>query len=76
MHESVIHFYNPTDKAVVLINIASGKKQVFYKRQINGADQAKTLYAKLGYPSVKYFGWVFQSQIILDCPVMVKDIDI
>ena len=76
MHESGIHFYNPNDNAVVLINTVSKNKQVFSKRQINGTEQSKTLYAKLGYPSVKYFRWIVQSQKLIDCPVVVQDIDI
>ena len=45
-------------------------------RQINGTEQAKTLYAKLGYPSVKYYRWIVQIQQIIYCPVMVQDIEI
>ena len=41
MNQSGLHFYNPTDKEVVLINSVSVNKQVFPKRQINGAEQAK-----------------------------------
>ena len=41
IHKSGLHCYNPTDKEVVLINTVSGNKQVFSKRQINGAEQAK-----------------------------------
>ena len=76
MHESGLRCYNPTDKAVVLINTVSENKQGFSKRQINDADQARTLYAKLGYPSVKYFRWIFQSQKIVYCPVTLQGNDI
>ena len=76
MHESGINFYNPNDKAVVLINNVSRNKKGFSKRHINGTDQEKTLYAKLGYPSVKSFRWIFQSQKIIDCPVKARDINI
>ena len=58
MHESGLNFYNPTTKAVVLINTISRIKQIFSYRQINGAVQAETLFAKIGYPSVKYFRWI------------------
>ena len=51
IHASGLHCYNPTDKAVELINNVSKNKQGFPKRKINGAEQAKTLYAKLGYSS-------------------------
>ena len=76
IHKSVLHRYNPSNKALLLINTVSGNKQGFSKRYINGADQAKTLYAKIGYPSVKYFRWIVQIQQIVDCPVTVQDIDI
>ena len=72
MHGSGLHCYNTTDKVMVLKNTISGNMQGFYKRKINGAKQEKTLYEKLGYPPVKYFRWVFQSQKIIDCPEMVK----
>ena len=75
MHESGIHFYNPKDKSIVLIKPVSGNKQVFTKRKISSADQAKYFNAKLGYLSVKEFRWIFQSQKIVDCPVKVKDMD-
>ena len=29
---------------------------------------------KIGYPSVKYFRLIFQSQQIIGCPVMIQDI--
>ena len=75
MQEYVHHCYNLTDKAVLLINVYSGNKQIFPKRQINSADQAKYLYTKLGYPSVKYFRENFQSEHIIDYPVTVQYIN-
>ena len=74
IHESEIHCYNPTDKAVLLIHNVSGNKQGFLKRHINGAEQAKNMYAKLGYPSGKYFRWIVQIRQIIDCHVTVQDI--
>ena len=76
MNKYGLHYYNPTDKEVVLINTISKNKQVFPKRKINGAEQAKTLYSKLGYPSVEYFRWIFQIQKIIECTVTVQGIDI
>ena len=64
MHESVLHCYNSTDKSVVLINTLSVNKQGFSKRKINSSEQGKTLYAKLGYPSVKYFRCILKIQIL------------
>ena len=49
MHQSGLHCYNTTYKEVLLIYTVSVNKQVFSKRKINGAEQAKHLYTKLGY---------------------------
>jgi hypothetical protein len=39
-------------------------------------EEARALYAKLCYPSMRDFKWVVQSNQIKDCPVMVQDIDV
>ena len=50
MHESGLDCYIPNNELVVLINILSKNKQGFSKIKIKGAEQAKNLYCKLGYP--------------------------
>ena len=55
MYESGLHWYNPSYQSVVLINTIFVNTQCFPKTQIKGADQSKTLYYKLEYPSIKYF---------------------
>jgi hypothetical protein len=57
-------------------NDVSGNKKSFTKRQIKGAEVARTLYAKLGYPSWKDFRWMISSNQIKDCPVTVQDVDV
>ena len=37
IYKTVLYFYNPNDKVVVLRNTISGNKQGFTKRQINGS---------------------------------------
>jgi hypothetical protein len=46
------------------------------KRQINGAELARTLYNTLSYPSMKDFKWVIRGNKIKDCPVTVQYIDV
>ena len=74
-HESGLHCFDPNDIAFVFVNTVSGNKEGFSQRQIKGAEQAKTLYAKLGYPSQQDFRWMIQSNQIKDCPVTVQDVD-
>jgi hypothetical protein len=75
MHESGLHYYVPQDKDFIFVNTVSGNKEGFTQRQIKGAERARTLYVTLGYPSIKDFKWIIQSNQITDCPVTVQDVD-
>jgi hypothetical protein len=75
-HSSGLHLFDPRGKDFVFVNTVSGNKEGFSQRQIKGAESARTLYAKLGYPSIKDFKWVIQSNQITDCPVTVEDITV
>jgi hypothetical protein len=76
MHESGLHYYDPRNEEFTFINTVSGNKEGFTKRQIKGAEVARTLYATLSYPSWKDFKWVIRSNQIKDCPVTVQDVDV
>ena len=60
MHEYGIHCYNPTKKAVALINTVSRNKQGFSKRKINSAYQAKNLTPNLGIYQLNISGGLFK----------------
>ena len=76
MHKSGLHYYNPRNKHFAFINTVSGNKEGYTQRQVQGAEVASTLYAKLCYPSWKDFKWVIRSNQIKDCPVTVEDVNI
>jgi hypothetical protein len=76
MHESGLHIYDPKQEALMFITTVTGNKEGFTKRQIKGAEVARTLYATLGYPSWNDFKWVLRSNQIKDCPVTVQDADV
>jgi hypothetical protein len=89
MHESGLHYYisrNKSNKSArtdgtnndpdfVFVETVSGNKEGFSKRQIKGAEAARTLYSTLSYPSWNDFKWVIRSNKIKDCPVTVEDVD-
>jgi hypothetical protein len=75
MHSSGLHYYDPKDNEFTFVNTVSENLQGFTKRQIKGAELAKVLYSNLGYPSMKDFRWIIQSNQIKDCPVTVEDVD-
>ena len=75
MHSSGLHYYDPQDTNFSFnVNTVSENKMGFTKRQIKGAELARTLYSNLGYPSMKDYKWVIQSNQIKDCPVTVDDV--
>jgi hypothetical protein len=77
MHKCGLHYYDPRNKThVAFVNTVSENKEGFTKRQIKGAEAARTLYKTLSYPSMKDFKWVIQRNQIKDCPVTVQDIDV
>ena len=61
MHSSGLHYYEPAYNDFTFVNTVDDNKKAFSKRQLKGAELAQTLYATLGYPSVKDFKWVIQS---------------
>jgi len=75
MHSSGLHYYDPQDTNFSFnVNTVSENKMGFTKRQLKGAELARTLYSNLGYPSMKDYKWVIQSNQIKDCPVTVDDV--
>jgi hypothetical protein len=75
MHSSGLHYHDPSDADLNFnINTVSENMSQYTKRQVQGAQRARTLYTTLGYPSIKDFKWVIQSNQIKDCPVTVEDV--
>ena len=76
MHRSRLHYCDPCNKHCLFINTVSGNKEGYTQRQVKSAEFARTLYAKLCYPSCKDFKCVIRSNQIKDCPVTVEDVDV
>jgi hypothetical protein len=53
LHRSGLHIYNPKEEQLTFVNTVKDNMEAFTKRQIVGAQEARTLYAKLAYPSMK-----------------------
>ena len=62
-------------ESFAFVTTVEGNKEGFTKQQVKGAELARTLYTKLGYPSHRDFRWIVQSNQIHDCPVTVEDVD-
>ena len=71
-----LHYYDPENEDFLLASTVACNKESYRKQQINAAEHTRELYAYIGYPSIKDYKWVIQSNQIKDCPVMVQDIDV
>ena len=73
--ESGLHVA-PLDKELSLLNTVEQMKSVYTKRQVDRAEKAKELYAVIGYPSLKDFKHIIQTNQIKNCPVTIEDVNI
>ena len=46
----------------------------YSQRQIQDAEKARDLYAKVRYPSTRDFQQMISQNLILNCPVTVSDV--
>ena len=69
MHDSGLHYYEPTKKDLVFLKTVSKNKKVFSKRQIKSVVKAQKLHHTLGFPTVKEVKWIIRSNQIQDCTV-------
>ena len=76
MHANVLHCCDTREDITefAFMETVAGNKKGFTKRQIKGADTAKSLYTTLSYPSVKDYKWVIHSNQIKNFPVTVEDV--
>ena len=76
MHPSGLHYYDPRmSDHFTFVNTVSQNMEGFSRRQVKEASVARSLYAKLSYPSWKDYRWIIRSNQIKDCPVTVQNVD-
>ena len=73
--ESGLHVA-PLDRELSLLNTVEQMKSVYTKRQVDRAEKAKELYAVIGYPSLKDFKHIIQTNQIKNCPVTIEEVNI
>ena len=76
MNQEGLHVFVPPRSGFNFVNTVAERMERFSKRQLQGAQQARELYSKLAYPSLKDFKWAITSNQIKNCPVTVQDISI
>jgi hypothetical protein len=76
MHPCGLHYFDLKDQDFMFVSTVTENKKEFTKQQVKRAEVARSLYCKLGFPSMKDYKYMIQMHQIKDCPVMVINIDI
>ena len=61
MHQSGLHFYDPKREEFAFVVTVLDNMNMFSKRQIVGAEKARSLQAALGYLSDNHMKWILKS---------------
>ena len=73
-HTTGLHT-TPLDAKVAMLNTVEENKCMYSKRQVARAEEARNLYHVIGYPSVRDFKHIIQTNQLKNCPVTVEYIN-
>jgi hypothetical protein len=59
--------------AYSFILTVDANKGLFHRREVERADQARSLYKRIGRPSQKFFEHILDKNLIRNCPITVED---
>ena len=76
MNEMGLHVTPLNPQAVSMLTTVEDNKALYTKRQIAGAEKARALYQVIGYPSLRDFLHLLQTNQIKNCPVTAEDVKI
>jgi hypothetical protein len=76
MHSSGLHYYDPSREEFSFVVTVEDTMAPFNKRQILGADKARTFNACLAFPSLPDYKWILRSGQVDECPVSMEDVEI
>ena len=79
-HSSGLHVLDVNDSrsqaSYSFVETVAENMQLFTKRQVASAQQARDLQAGLGFPSVQDYKWIVKANMLKDCPVISQDVDV
>jgi hypothetical protein len=64
---------NKSVDAYLFLNTVANNKAKYTRREIEGADEARALYRKLGHPSESEFEKILDNNFVRNCPVTSDD---
>ena len=79
-HASGLHVLDTNDSrspaSYAFFETVAENMQLFTKREVAGGKLARDLQAGLGFPSDNDVKWIVQANMLKDCPVRTRDLDV
>ena len=75
MHDSGLHYYEPTNKDLVFLNTVSKNKEGFSRIKTKSAVKSQELQHILVFLTIKEVKWIIRSNHIQDCLVETEDVE-
>ena len=69
-------YITPKKTELSMLNTVEENKKLYTKRQVARAEEARKLYQVIGYPSLRDYKHIIQTNQIKNCPVTIEDINI
>ena len=74
MHKDGLYDHDTRNREITLVQTVQENEEGYSQRQIQDAKKARDLYAKVGYPSARYFKNIISKNLFLNCPVTASDV--
>lgn len=75
MHPNGLHYYDPKQQDVCMLDTVKQRSEGFSLHQVNLAKVAQEFQANVGHPSTPNLKNIIKCNMILNCPVSVTDVD-
>jgi hypothetical protein len=75
MHADGLHYHDTNNRELTLVSTVKQESEGFSKRQLEQAKRARDFQGSVGHPSTQDLKNIIKSNLIINCPVTVADID-
>jgi Zinc knuckle len=73
-HPDGLHYFDPRARHSSFLQTVDENETGYSKRQLDRAKEARSLYAKVGHPSIGDFKAMIKHNMIMNCPITIDDV--
>jgi hypothetical protein len=75
MHADGLHYHDTQHRELTMVSTVKQESEGFSKRQLEQAKRARDFQGSIGHPSTQDLKNIIKSNLIINCPVTIADID-